>query len=58
MKLVSSPYIDLRSKLMVKGVGVSVYNDKNYDDNNCNVDVMTMTTMMLLKTCVDDYNAL
>ena len=29
-----------------------------YDDNNCNVDVMTMTTMMMLKTCVDDYNDL
>ena len=43
---------------MVKGVGVSVYNDKNYDDNNCNVDVMTMTTIMMLKTCVDDYNDL
>ena len=29
-----------------------------YDDNNFNVDVTTMTTMMLLKTCVDDYNDL
>ena len=28
-----------------------------YDDNNCNVDVMTMTTIMMLKTCVDGPTA-
>ena len=43
---------------MVKGVGMNVYNNKTYDDNICNVDVMMMTTIMILKPCVDDYNDL
>ena len=43
---------------MVKGVGMNVYNNKTYDDNNCNVDdVMTMTAIMMLKTCVDGPTA-
>ena len=37
---------------------MNVYNNETYDDNNCNVDVMTMTTIMMLKSCVDDYNDL